>query len=85
MSNAGVAATIANKFLLHEHRAARKDFILAWNYISGCKVIEYPEDRAAVFIDAMAQYAIETGGKPLVLRDRGEPRPERYEGEFRVD
>lgn len=84
-SNAFIAAGIANKFLLHEHRPRRTEFVIRRNFLLGCKVIEYPEPEAAVFIDDMARYAVETGGKPLVLRDRGEPRPEHFEGEFQVD
>lgn len=74
---AKLAAVIANKFMNHEQRAARMDFVRVRNWALGgsVRVIDYPDDYAAVFIDDMARIHVEEGGKPLTMLDRGEPTP----------
>lgn len=63
---AQIAAKIANKFLNFEQRAARLAFVKDRNWALGptIKVVDYPDDYAAVFIDDMARWQVEQGGLP---------------------
>lgn len=78
-TTAKLAATIANKFLLHEKRPVRVSFVQRRNFeVSGrvgvdSKVVDYPDEDAAQLIDDMARYHVERGGKPLCYAKRKPP------------